>query len=800
MRGFSLLWKEAEAIFRNRKVLISIIAVICIPLLYSGMFLWAFWDPYAHLDQLPVAVVNNDKGATMNGEKLEIGDKLVEKLKENKKFDWHFVSEKEAEKGLQHQTYYMAIEIPDDFSKNATTLQTEHPKPMKLIYKPNEAFNFLSAQIGDSAVEKIKEEISNTVTETYVEAMFDNIREMANGLNQASDGAKQLHDGIKEAKDGGAALQSGLHSAKEGSGKLQQGAHAAKNGADELYKNLKLLAEKSLMFENGMQSASDGADRLNEGLHQLQNGFAKMQEGHSQLLAGAKQVENGAKQLSGGLHQSLDGMEQMKGNIPQLTKGTQDLQNGAQQLSASMEQWQQGAEKTNKGALQVSQGLEKAVEQLDALAAQATDPNEKVLLQTLKQQLLPLSEGSKQVAQGTEQLANSASQLKTGADQLAEGASRLHNGQLALSKGVETLLAGQQRLANGADALVAGQSKVVQGLTTFGEKLQEGKNGVQQLASGSNQLSSGLRQLAQGSSQFKDGTNQLADGSGKLASGINDLENGATALSNGMNQLANGSDQLVNGMKKLDDGSNELADKLTDGAKKASDVKANDDVYKMFADPVKKNNEKMHHVPNYGTGFTPYFLSLGLFVGALLLSIVFPLREPVGVPKSGFSWFIGKFGVLLVIGVIQSLLVDALLLGALDIHVKSVPRFVLFTIITSITFITLIQFLVTTLGDPGRFIGIIILILQLTTSAGTFPLELIPSELQHFNAWLPMTYSVHGFKAVISSGDFAFMWHNAAILALFIAVFITATISYFLVQHKRKFYTVAQQMNEASEA
>lgn len=800
MKGFALLWKEAKAILQNRKVLIPIIAVIFIPLLYSGMFLWAFWDPYAHLDRLPVAVVNSDKGATMNGEKLNIGDKLIEKLKENKKFDWHFVSEKEAEQGLQHQTYYMAIEIPKDFSKNATTLQSEHPKPMKLIYKPNEAFNFLSAQIGDNAVEKIKEEISNTVTETYAETMFDNIREMAKGLDQASKGAKQLHDGMKKAKDGGISLQNGLYSAKEGSGKLLQGAYAAKNGADELYQNLKLLAEKSLAFDNGMQSASDGANRLNDGLHQLQNGFAKMQNGHSQLLAGAKQVENGAKQLSGGLHQSLGGMEQMKGNIPQLTQGSQELQNGAQKLSAWMEQWQQGAAKTNQGALQVSQGLEKAVAQLDALAAQAADPNEKALLQTLKNQLLPLSEGSKQVAQGTEQLANSASQLKAGADQLANGASRLHHGQLALSEGVEKLLAGQQRLANGADALVAGQSKVVQGLTTFGEKLQEGKNGVNQLAAGSDQLSSGLRQLAQGSSKLANGANQLADGSGKLASGMNDLKNGAASLSNGMDQLANGSDQLVSGIKKLDDGSNELASKLAAGAKKASGVKANDDVYKMFADPVKKKNEKMHHVPNYGTGFTPYFLSLGLFVGALLLSIVFPLREPAGVPKSGFSWFIGKFGILLAIGILQSLLADAVLLGALDIHVQSVPKFILFTMITSITFIALIQFLVTTLGDPGRFIGIIILILQLTTSAGTFPLELIPNTLQHFNAWLPMTYSVHGLKAVISSGDFAFMWRNAAILALFIAVFITATILYFIVQHKRQFYTVAQRMNEASEA
>jgi putative membrane protein len=121
------------------------------------------------------------------------------------------------------------------------------------------------------------------------------------------------------------------------------------------------------------------------------------------------------------------------------------------------------------------------------------------------------------------------------------------------------------------------------------------------------------------------------------------------------------------------------------------------------------------------------------------------------------------------------------LLYGLNIEVQSVPYFILFSIITSLTFITLVQFLVTTLGDPGRFVAIIILILQLTTSAGTFPLELIPNALQIFNAWLPMTYSVSGFKAVISSGDFSFMWQQAGILAIFIGAMMIGTIGYFFI-------------------
>src|SRR5699024_5836238 len=152
--------------------------------------------------------------------------------------------------------------------------------------------------------------------------------------------------------------------------------------------------------------------------------------------------------------------------------------------------------------------------------------------------------------------------------------------------------------------------------------------------------------------------------------------------------------------------------------------------FNMIANPVEVGNEQINDVPNYGTGFAPYFLSLGLFVGALLLSIVYPLREPAGIPSSGFNWFLGKFVVLFSIGIIQALIASAILILGLGIEVQSVPFFILYAILTSLVFITLIQFLVTCFDDPGRFIAIILLIMQLTTSAGTFPLELIPNILQ----------------------------------------------------------------------
>lgn len=297
--------------------------------------------------------------------------------------------------------------------------------------------------------------------------------------------------------------------------------------------------------------------------------------------------------------------------------------------------------------------------------------------------------------------------------------------------------------------------------------------------------------------KFTDSFAQANDGSGDLVTGANDLNNGllqlkggSLQLSDGAGELSDGSKDLYNGMTTLADGTEEFNDKIHEATDEAGDVNATNDTYNMMANPVEIGNEKINEVPNYGTGFAPYFLSLGLFVGALLLSIVYPLREPSVVPSSGVNWFLRKFIGLFTIGILQALIASGILLLGLKIEVQSVPLFILYAILTSLVFITLIQFLVTCFDDPGRFIAIIILILQLTTSAGTFPLELIPKMLQPINALLPMTYSVAGFKAVVSSGDFAVMWQNAGILIGYSIVFMLLTMSYFVVMYKRRFATM----------
>src|SRR5699024_7414669 len=238
---------------------------------------------------------------------------------------------------------------------------------------------------------------------------------------------------------------------------------------------------------------------------------------------------------------------------------------------------------------------------------------------------------------------------------------------------------------------------------------------------------------------------------------------GAGDVTEGMGTLNEGIGTLADGSNDLSEGSGELSEKLGEAADEAS-ITTSEKNSQMMSNPVVVEQAGVNEVPNYGTGFSPYFLSLGLFVGALLLSIVYPMRSAAGKPENAFQWFASKAIMLFTVGIIQALIACAILLWGLGLEVESVPLFLIFAIITSITFITLIQFFVTSFDNPGRFVAIIILILQLTTSAGTFPLELIPESLQTVNLFLPMTYTVAGFKAVISSGDVAVMWQNAGVL------------------------------------
>ncbi|MGN1401444.1 MAG: YhgE/Pip family protein [Bacillus sp. (in: firmicutes)] len=766
MRGKSFLG-EWKAVFSNKKLWISIIAVMLVPIMYAGMFLWAFWDPYDKMEDLPVAVVNLDTGAEYNDTTLELGNELVKNLKDNESFKFEFVDKETGYKGLENMDYYLLIEIPDDFSENATTLLDDQPHKLELKYVPNEGYNFLAAQVGETAIEKVKEAVATEVTTTYSETIFEVLETMADGFQDASSGASELYDGLLDIE----------------------------GGAGTLKDKLALLAEKQLELKGGISTANSAVSQLEEGSQSLSEGLGQLEEAHGQLLQGTESVQSGLAALADGntrVNEGLNsaytsmsalmdgtasaknGADALNQGASQLVAGIESLQSGADSLKTNLSQWSEKAKDASSGASDLNKGITQLEQSLSGLKPLLPEAKQAELEAVLSQ----LKAGSDSLATGVSSLASTAGQLTTGAD--------------SLSDGTGALLAGANQLSSGAGDLSSGLGTIQNGQTQL-------YNGIGQLVDGSGQLTGGISQLQEGQNKVVDGMNtyeqkfaEAVSGSAKVTAGLQELsggilklEDGSEQISDGANQLAGGATTLADGVSLASKGSEQLKDGLTDAADVSSEVNGTEDTYDMIADPVNVQKDSFDPVPNYGTGFAPYFISLGLFVGALMLSIIYPLRKPAVTPSSALSWFLSKFAVLAVVGLVQALLADAILLGVLKIEVQSVPLFIFFSVLTSFVFLAIIQCLVTCFENPGRFMAIIMLILQLTTSAGTFPVELIPNMLQKLNAWFPMTYTVRGFKAVISTGNYSYMWENAAILAGFMVLFLTGTMCYFFIHFKK---------------
>jgi putative membrane protein len=640
MKGIRWVFHDWKLLWSHKHGRIALVFLLMVPLIYTGLFLAGYWDPYGRLDQLPVAVVNLDKGAVMDHKAIHVGDDFVKKLKENKELNFQFVSEKEANDGLKNGRYYMVITVPEDFSKKVTTLMDPHPQRAQLIYKVNEGKNFVASQIGSAAVKEMDAKIERSITKSYTEGVFEKMEELAQGLGKAADGASQLHKGTARA-------EKGVHELTDGVTRLTKGA---------------------VQLEQGSNRLSAGAHQLEKGMESLKQGTGNLSAGMNRLSAGHRTLETGVAQLSQGTKAWLDGNKKIQ-------QGQGQLQQTANMLKSALAQYMQGHP--------------------DA----ARDPD----LQKIK----AISDG------------------------IAEAADALYKGQA--------------QLAEGAEKLNAGQSQLEQGMKQFGKKMGEATAGAHQLALGADQLAAGFS---------------------KWETGFSSLDKGIVALANGEQRLYNGAEKLSNGLVQLTDGSGELSEKLREAAQKTSTIHADNAVATMFSHPVQLVGSKLHHVPNYGNGIAAYFLSLGLYVGGIIGANVLPLTRREG--ASATAYFVNKLGLFYSIGIIQTFIVMMIVLFGFHLHVTSVPLFILFSLLVSLTFMTFIFMLVSVFGLVGKFAAVTLLILQLSTCGGTFPMELNAPIMRAIGQWLPMTYSVRGFQDVIALGDLSSLLSHALMMLVYL--------------------------------
>lgn len=675
---------EWQHLFKNKILLVSLAVISFIPIMYSGFFLGSIWDPYGQTKNLPVAFVNEDKGAQLNGQALNVGQSVEQKLKDNHDLGWEFVTKQQADSGVDGGHYYAVVTIPADFSAKAASITQSKPQQAVIHYTITPAKNYVGSLISNQAAEKVKASVAEQITQAYAKGVLENINKLGGGLDTAVGGAAQLHSGLAT---------------------LQTGAQTYTGGVKQLAANQQSLA-------NGLSQLAEGSRQLQAGLGRISNGLPSQAQ-VTQLSNGIKQLQSGINQLNASVHNPS----------PELTALQQKVASEAQTLAATMQ------------------------------AARADLVTAGGMLQTL----------------GTN-AANSGGSTTITLPQISQLSQMLNKTQTITSQ-------------------VAALLKDLQTLTVQLSKQQSQlQTGIATLANGANQLAPNAVSAFNGYNNLRTASNQLLGGSTMLANSLSRAQVGSQQLANGAAVLSANSGILLNGTSQLATGAGTLSTKLADAANQIKLQPTGAATQQQIAKPVSSETNARGDVPNYGYALAPYVLSLSLFVGALAVNVIYPIRKTFAEQENAFRWWLAKASVVGTAAFAQATILMLIMVYCLGLVPDHPGHFIGAVYLTSFVYMSIVSLLVIMLDNPGRFLAMVLLVLQLGSSEGTFPIQTANGFFQAVNPLVPMTYSIRALRQAISGGlNNSFYTDSMWVLAGFLLAANVLMLGFFIYRGKRKF-------------
>ena len=683
-RRVNMVRAEWRHLCKNKILLLSMAVISFIPIMYSGFFLGSIWDPYGQVKNLPVAFVNEDKGAQLNGQTVNIGQSVEQKLKSNHDLGWESVNKQQADSGVSSGHFYAVVTVPADFSAKAASIIAAQPQQAVIRYTTTPAKNYIGSLVSNQAAEKVKASVAEQITQAYAKGVLENVDKLGDGLETAAGGAAKLHGGLTQ---------------------LQAGAQTYTGGVKQLAVNQRAMA-------NGLARLGDGSRQLQAGLGQLSNGLPSESQ-VAQLTSGMKQLQAGLNQLNTSVYNPS----------PALVNQQSKVQSEARDLAQTMQT------------------------SLADLSAAG------VVLKDL---------GSQAVASG-----GSTTITLPQISQLSQ----------ALNK--------TQTISVQAAALLKDLQILTQSLSTQQAQLQ---TGVSTLTNGVNQLAPNAITALNGYNNLRTANNQLLAGSTSLTNGLAQAQTGSQQLANGAQLLDSRSSILTNGASQLAGGADTLATKLADASRRLKIQPTGAATQQQIASPVKSETTKQGDVPNYGYALAPYVLSLSLFVGAIALNIIYPIRKTFAEQENAFRWWLAKASVTGVAASVQATILMLIMVYCLGLVPDHPVNFIGAIYLTSFVYMSIVSLLVIVLDNPGRFLAMVLLVLQLGSSEGTFPIQTANSFFQAVNPLVPMTYSIWALRQAISGGlGSSFYSDSMWVLAGFLLVANLLTIGFFIYRGKRKF-------------
>ncbi|CAM5376922.1 YhgE/Pip domain-containing protein [Streptomyces aurantiogriseus] len=667
MRSPKLAALELRRFGRGKLPRAALVALLLLPLLYGALYLWSFWDPYGRLDRIPVALVNDDKGASADGKRIAAGDDITEGLRDSEVFDWHEVSAAQARAGVEDGTYYLSLTMPADFSARIASSSGDSPVTSALQVRTNDANNYIVGQISRTVFSEVRTAASTKASRSFLDKIFISFSDIHGRTAEAADGADKLKGGIGKAEKGSQDLADGLKDAKEGSGKLSKGLKKLNKGAGDL--------------KDGSQKVADGTKTLADKVNGVADKVGPFLEDNEKTIGDTAQLV-------------ADSAKVIRGHLATLVKTAPVAAKGAHTAS-------------------------------DTLAG--------VYRTRCETPVLPDA---------------ACADLKKAKDAAAD---------VAL-------------IADDVNTIVADQDGDLKTLRTNLGTLQKQ---AQALADRAPHLSEDLTDAVTRINALDKGAAKVAAGAKKLHTSLGTAKTGAEDLDKGVGRLRTGAEDLNGGIYKLVDGSVKLAGGLHDGAEQIPDYDKQDRDARtaVMADPVQLATKDLHKAPNYGTGFAPYFIPLSLWVGAMVAYMLIPPMNRRALAAGASAWRVALAGWLPVvaIGVLQTTALMAVLHWAVGLEMARAAGTVGFLFLVTACFAALVQWLNARFGAAGRILVLALLMLQLTSAGGTYPVQTSPGFFNAIHPYLPMSYVVEGLRRLITGGGLQPVWHACVVLIAFTA-------------------------------
>ncbi|WP_017211762.1 YhgE/Pip domain-containing protein [Clostridium beijerinckii] len=734
---FRIYKRDINKIRTNWVARLMIMVMIIIPSMYSLINIKASWDPYSNTAGIKIAIINQDKGTVFKDKNINLGEDLVDKLKENDKLGWVFTDKENGEQGLLLEKYYATIEIPENFSEDITTLLEKNINKPKLIYTVNEKKNAIAPKMTDSGVKTVKNELDENVIKTVSGILFRICNERGVDIQDNRPKLRKIVDNIYELDDNVSEIETLLDDASNGTVNLK----------NVLTKTNDMLPTIS----NAIDSSSDFLNNSKSVLDDTQGKLSDISPTVKQDLIKSENVlDNSSVELK-----NLD-----ENVLPEVSKKV--LLNVRDSAIAT--------EETINNVKYKLRNIKKLIDKLSDIEIKIpsfgdnvpnidsikliTDKLDKQL-NSVKNMQDDLKDISKVISDNIDKLDTIEDKLQIVVDKSDEEIKKIDNDGLNVQTLKDIIKVVDEVHSLVADITDNYDSEIVPGV----EK----------------SINSTRKVLDDSLSIIDEGRNTLPEVE-KLLSVSQDATNltndELTSLKSKLPDAKNKIHELSDKIKDMDeeDKIDELLDMMTSNWENQSD---------FVASPVEIEDNRLFPWPNYGTATTPFYTVLCLWVGGLLASALLSLEAPKfddGTKIKPYEMYLGKLLLFLTVGVCQALVASIGSLIMLKVYAVHPIMYIFYSIFVSIIFVIVIYTAASILDDVGKAAIVIILVLQMAGASGNFPIEVAPVFFQKLFPFLPFTYAISGMRQIMAGIVYSILIKDIAVLSIYMFVSLIAGI------------------------